>query len=248
MRAPHERGARRPLHGPDGQPLGPDRLGASGRGGRRLGPPAVRRPARSAGLSAAVAAGRSGRRHEGRFLGRLAGGLRLFLHRLLVGGRGFSGQSGPGVDGAVCGQSAAGGHGAVLGAGDDGLSLAPSGRSAARAVVRRPVRPAGVDARPCADRLSVESSRRRLGGRVGHVAVRLGRRGIWAGVDHGGVGQRFGAAGRRRAASPASDRGGAGRVDAGRSVRLRSRAPVLGAGCRDADPGAAGSGRYSAGL
>uniref|UniRef100_A0A0N5A6E9 LigA n=1 Tax=Parastrongyloides trichosuri TaxID=131310 RepID=A0A0N5A6E9_PARTI len=244
MRAPRERGARRPVRGPSEQPLGPDRSGASGRGGRRPGPSAVRLSAGAAGLSAAVAAGGSGRRHEGRLLGRLAGGFRLFLHRLLVGGRGLPGQSGPGLDGALCGQPAAGGHGAVLGPGDHGLSPAQSGRRAARPAVRGPVRPSGMDARPCADRLSVEPGGRELGGRIGHVAVRLDRRGLWAGADHGGGGQRLGAPDRRRAATTAPDRGGAGRVDPGRPVRLRRCAPVLGAGGGDPDPGAPGPGRH----
>ncbi|MNE32984.1 hypothetical protein D3C80_1266240 [compost metagenome] len=153
------------------------------------------------------------------------------------------------MDGALRRQPAAHGAGAVLRHGDGPLSpLRTARRRAAGAAVRRPVRPAGMVARPCPDRIPLEPDGGGLAGGVGHVAVRLGRGRLWPWADDAGgrVGAR--ASGGHRRASSASDCRRAGRGGAGRPVRLWNPAPVVGPARGRPDPGASGPGRHPAGI
>src|SRR3989344_2100390 len=218
VRRPYPRPARAAAR-PD-LAVDPHRPGPGGRCGNSPGPSAVRPAVRPVGLSAADDPVRAVGHDARRLLDGLAGGLRLFLHRLLVGGGSLFRQSRTGLDGALRRQPAARRDRPVLGGRLRPLSPARTRRGGPGPAVRRPVLRRRMAARPLADRLSLEPGGRDLAGGRRHVAVRFGGRRLWAELGHGRRDSGPGALDRPRRGAQPSDLGRTGRPGPGFGGRL----------------------------
>ena len=152
------------------------------------------------------------------------------------------------MDGAVRRLPAADWTGRVLGRGDSPVPPVRADGGGTGAGLRRPVLPAGVAARPCADRVSVEPGRGQLEGRLGRVAVRRRGRRLWPQPGDGGGGLGLRTAGRSGAAQGPHRRGCSRRPGAGGPDRGRNDAVVRGPPRPDRHGGADRPGRRAAGV